>query len=209
MSRVIAATGTPPPLAALEEATGALRAGLVVGIPTDTVYGLAAEPSRPGATRRLFDLKARPQSVALPVLVADVAQALALAVADRMAVALMERWWPGALTLVLARRPSPWFADLGGDGETIGLRCPAHPVPLALAAAVGPLATTSANRHGGAPLETAQELSAELGPGVAVILDGGRCSGSPSTVVDCTGVEPGCLREGSIRWAEVVASLGR
>jgi L-threonylcarbamoyladenylate synthase len=209
VSRIVGALGMSPPFAALEEAAEALRAGLVVGIPTDTVYGLAVEPSRPGATERLFELKGRPRSVALPVLVAGAAQALALAAPGPAARVLMQRWWPGALTLVMARRPSCWLGDLGGDENTIGLRCPAHPVPLGLAEMVGPLATTSANRHGGEPFETAQELWAELGSGLAVVLDAGPCSGSPSTVVDCTGSEPRCLREGGIGWAEVLASLER
>lgn len=187
-------------------AAGALRAGQVVAIPTDTVYGLAVDPTRPGATRRLFALKARPESVALPVLVSGAEQALSLAVLSPLAEDLIDRWWPGGLTLVLARRPGLGL-ELGGDEATIGVRCPAHPIPLALAATVGPLATTSANRHGEAPLCTAQALSGELGPTVAVIVDAGPCEGSPSTVVDCTGVQPNCLREGRVGWAEVLASL--
>ncbi|MGH9129103.1 MAG: L-threonylcarbamoyladenylate synthase [Acidimicrobiales bacterium] len=195
MSRVL-------PAAATDEAAQALRAGLVVGIPTDTVYGLAVDPSQPGATGRLFESKSRPASVALPVLVSGVDQALSLAVAGPSAQGLMARWWPGALTVVLVRRPGIDLV-LGGDEGTIGLRCPAHPVPLALAGVVGPLATTSANRHGGSPLETAQAVSAEIGP--AVVLDGGTCRGAPSTVVDCTGPVPRLLRQGRIPWAEVLA----
>lgn len=190
----------------LEAGAHALRAGLVVGLPTDTVYGLAVDPSREGATDRLFALKLRPRHVALPVLVAGVDQARALAVTDPGAEALISWWWPGALTLVLVRRPGLGL-DLGGDDATIGLRCPAHPVPLELARTVGPLATTSANRHGSAPLETARAVVDAFGDRVAVVLDAGACRARPSTVVDCTGPEPRCLREGGVAWSEVLASL--
>lgn len=205
---VVDASGNPPSPQALGQASAALRAGQVVGLPTDTIYGLAVDASQRAALGRLFDLKSRPDSVALPVLVADLEQARSLAVFGSTAEALVERWWPGALTLVLERRPGLGF-DLGGDDATIGLRCPAHPVPLALARAVGPLATSSANLHGSEPLESAGAVSVELGSGVAVILDAGPCTGSPSTVVDCTGPEPGCLREGRIGWVELLASLER
>jgi tRNA threonylcarbamoyl adenosine modification protein (Sua5/YciO/YrdC/YwlC family) len=118
----------------------------------------------------------------------------------------MDRYWPGPLTLVLPRRPD-LNADLGEDDATIGVRCPAHPVPLALCRAVGPLATTSANHHGEPPVTTAIELAAAL-PGVELILDAGPCTGQPSTVVDCTGVEPRLLREGRLSWTEVMAASG-
>lgn len=206
----IVRAGAEPALAdpALAQAARALRAGLVVGLPTDTVYGLAADPSRAGATDRLFFLKGRPDHVALPVLVADVAQARSLAYLDPVSESLAARWWPGGLTLVLARRDGLGLR-LGGDDATIGLRCPAHPVPLGLARAVGPLATTSANRHGSAPLETAQALANSFGPGLAVIVDAGPCVAKPSTVVDCTAAEPRCLREGSVSWSDVLASIER
>ncbi len=111
------------------------------------MYGLAADPFRTGASDRLFAVKRRPRTVELPVLVADVEQALSLAIAvPAAALRLMERCWPGPLTIVLPRRPD-LNADLGTDDATIGIRCPRHPVPLALCRAVGPLATTSANRH--------------------------------------------------------------
>jgi tRNA threonylcarbamoyl adenosine modification protein (Sua5/YciO/YrdC/YwlC family) len=141
----------------------------------------------------------------LPVLVADVAQALTLATTVPVtAERLMARYWPGALTVVLPRRRD-LNADLGSDDETIGVRCPDHPVPLALCQVVGPIATTSANRHGEASATTAAEVAA-LGAAVDVVLDGGTCTGEPSTVVDCTGTEPRLLREGSLRWADVLAA---
>jgi tRNA threonylcarbamoyl adenosine modification protein (Sua5/YciO/YrdC/YwlC family) len=145
---IVPATGYPPPAAAIEQAAKALAAGDIVGVPTDTVYGLAADPFHTGASDRLFALKRRPRAVELPILVADEDQALALTVAvPATARRLLDRYWPGALTLILPRRED-LNADLGEDDATIGIRCPAHPVPIALCQAVGPMATTSANRHG-------------------------------------------------------------
>ena len=113
--------------ASLDAAVAALTAGAVVGVPTDTVYGLAVDPRRPGATDLLFALKRRPATLELPVLVADLAQAQSLAGPDGLpAVArrLVARFWPGSLTVVVTRRAGiDW--ELGGDNTTIGLRCPA------------------------------------------------------------------------------------
>ena len=178
--------------------------GDIVGIPTDTVYGLAADPWHSGAADRLFLVKGRPRSVELPLLVSGEEQALTLATAvPECALRLMARFWPGALTIVLPRRQEV-DADLGEEDETIGLRCPNHPVPLALCRAMGPIATTSANRHGSRPMTTAQDLAASL-PGVALVLDAGVCDGAPSTVVDSTGEVPKLLRAGSIAWEQIVA----
>lgn len=189
----------------LAAAVEALRDGLVVGIPTDTVYGLAVDPFAVGAADRVFEAKRRPRDVSLPVLVASVEQALSLATAvPPAAEALMARYWPGPLTVVLPRRPG-LAADLGDDDVTVGVRCPDHPVPLALCAKAGPLATTSANLHGAPTSETADEVAAVFGAAVPIVIDGGRASGPPSTVVDCTGLEPRLLREGRVPWADVVA----
>lgn len=196
--------GETPPEPSLLAAVHALRNGLVIGIPTDTVYGLAVDAFQPGASDRLFAAKRRPREVELPVLVAGVEQALGMAsVVPRLAQALMERFWPGPLTIVLPRRPG-LSADLGADDVTVGVRCPGHPVPMALCTRIGPLATTSANRHGEPTSETAQQVAHVFGDEVAVVLDGGLASGLPSTVVDCTGFEPRLLREGRIPWAEIL-----
>jgi len=204
---IVDARGDQPPAEALKEAAEALRVGLAVALPTDTVYGLAADVSVPGATDRIFEVKHRPHDVDLPVLVADADQALGLATAvPDSAIALMTRFWPGAITLVIPRAPD-LAADLGDDDATIGVRCPDHAVPRALCAIVGPLATTSANLHGEPTPETAAMVAEVFGDAVAVVLDGGPCAGSPSTVVDCTGVEPKLLREGRIAWGDVLAAL--
>lgn len=194
---ILAAAGDPPPEAAIASAVEALRAGDIVGLPTDTVYGLAADPWRTGAVDRLFRIKGRPRSVELPVLVASAEQALDLATeVPHVARQLMAAHWPGALTLILPRRPD-LAADLGEDDATIGVRCPAHPVPLAMCRIVGPIATTSANLHGSSPATTAAEVAAL--PGMDLVLDAGTCAGEPSTVVDCTGEVAKVLRQGSVR----------
>ena len=192
----------------IERAAAALRAGAVVAVPTDTVYGLAADPGRREATAAVFVLKGRPAGLALPVLVADVAQADAVAGPDGLGprgVMLAAAFWPGALTVVVPRRPGLGW-ELGGDEETVGLRCPASAMTRRLCAMVGPLATTSANRHGRPPATTAAEVADTFGPELLVV-DGGRCDGAPSTVVDVTGAEPRLLRQGGVAWADVLAVL--
>lgn len=168
----------------MKDAVDALRAGEVVAVPTDTVYGLVATLDH---AARLFEAKQRPTDVDLPVLCADRDQAQSLA-ADPLP-DLAEQW-PGPLTLVVRRVPS-LTADLGAHHETVGLRVPAHDVTRELARLVGPLASTSANRHGEPPCTTAEEVRAVFD---VVVVDGGTCDGRPSTVVDCTGPEPRVLR---------------
>jgi L-threonylcarbamoyladenylate synthase len=204
---VIPAHGGTPPAHVIELAVKALSGGDIVGLPTDTVYGLAADPFHTGASDRLFRLKGRPRSVELPVLVSSEAQALALCTAvPGAARRLMQRFWPGPITLVLPRRPD-LAADLGEDDATIGIRCPAHPVPLAVCEQIGPIATTSANRHQEPALTTAQQVAEVLGAELVLVLDAGTCDGLPSTVVDCTGEEPKVLREGGLSSAEIAAAV--
>ena len=208
MTTILPAPGQALSEEVLGRAASTLREGRPVVLPTDTVYGLAVALSEPGATRHLFELKRRPRHVELPVLVADLEQAEAVAspVPD-LARALAARFWPGALTLVLPRHPQV-EADLGGDGRTVGIRCPDHPVARALCGLVGPLATTSANIHGQATPATAAQVAEMFGEEVGLVLDGGRCEGDPSTVVDCSRGEPVLLRAGRLRWEEVRAAVG-
>ena len=190
---------------AIDWAAKALLGGEVVVVPTETVYGLAALPAIPGATRRIFELKGRTADVPLAVLCADAGQALALADApSELLRDVAARCWPGPLTLVLRRRPGLGY-ELGEPATTIGLRCPDHPVVRALAADVGPIATTSANLHGQPTPGTAAEVAALFGDDVALVLDGGPCTGVPSTVVDATGdpAEWRVLRPGSLSLAEI------
>ncbi len=206
MTRIVP-TGCPPAElpdeAAISIAEEALRSGDIIGIPTDTVYGLAADPWYSGAADRLFRVKGRPRNVELPLFVADIDSAMRVATAvSPVAIRLMEAFWPGGLTIVLPRRTDV-DADLGEEDATIGLRCPAHPVPLALCRRFGPYATTSANRHGESPATTAQALAAGLS-GVELVLDGGVCDQTASTVVDCTGDQPRLLRDGCVAWAQIL-----
>jgi tRNA threonylcarbamoyl adenosine modification protein (Sua5/YciO/YrdC/YwlC family) len=205
---IVSAVGEPPPATAVLQAVRALSQGLPIGVPTDTVYGLTVDPFRPGATDRVFAVKRRPRDVSLPLFVLGVDQALSVSTAvPALALQLMERYWPGPLTIVIPAAPG-LGADLGEDELTVGVRSPDHPVPQALCAATGPLATTSANRHGEPPLTSAAEVAASFGDAVPVVLDAGVCAGSPSTVVDCTGQDLKLLREGRIPWADLVAFAG-
>jgi len=182
---------------------------LVVAIPTDTVYGIAVDPFLEGATARLFKAKQRPFDVRLPVLVDDVAQAERLVLVDSRARALMERFWPGGLTIILPRRSGVDIALGNGAGTpTVGVRCPDHSVPRALCAQVGPLATTSANLHGEATPPTAEEVRQLFGDAVAVVVDGGPCEGASSTVVDLSGGQPRLGREGTVPWTDVLGVVG-
>lgn len=181
----------------LDDAVDALRRGEVVVLPTDTVYGVAVAASVLGSTERLFAVKQRPADVALAVLVADEAQAREIAEVSAVAADLMGRFWPGGLTIVLPRQAG-FDVDLGGtDPSTVGVRMPAHAVPVELARRVGPLVATSANRHGRPTPVTAAEVRAELGVDL-VVVDGGRCEGAPSTVVRVVGDAVEVLREGAI-----------
>lgn len=183
----------------MEAAIVALLAGGAVVLPTDTVYGVATATAVPGSTAALFRLKQRPTDVALPVLCTDEASARSLVgVLPPAAEALMARCWPGPLTVVVPRRPG-LALDLGGpDDATIGLRVPAAEVVRTIAGRVGPLACTSANRHGEPTPATALEAAAALGDGIAALVDGGPCDGAPSTVVGWEGDELRILREGAL-----------
>lgn len=193
----------------VERLARALRAGEAVVIPTDTVYGVAALPGVPGATARLFALKDRRAEVALAVLVADPPTGRALAEApDERLVRVTDRLWPGPLTLVLRRAGAVAAWPLGGDPGKIGVRCPAHPLVRALAREVGPVATTSANRHGQPTPTTAVEAAASLTGPVAVVADGGALTGTSSTVVDATGPVWRVVRPGPLTLADVEEAAG-
>jgi len=180
------------------EAIDVLAAGGLVGLPTDTVYGIAVAGATAGGIERLFAAKSRPPDRAIVLLLADAAQAAELAIIGPAAEALASAFWPGGLTLVLERRG-------GGDdapedaSPTIGVRVPDHPAPRALAAALGPLPTTSANRSGEPEASDATEVRTILGDALDLILDGGPAPGGrPSTVVDASGAVVRILREGAI-----------
>lgn len=191
----------------------ALRAGGAVVLPTDTVYGLVALPGDPVATDRLFDLKGRGVDTPVAVLCADVEQALSLADPEDAAPggalrAVADRWWPGPLTLV-ARRTAGVVLHLGEPRTTVGLRVPDHPLVRAVAAAVGPIAATSANRHGEPTATTAAGAAASLGSGLALVIDGGELTGSASTVIDTTTRPWRVLRPGDLPISDILAVADR
>lgn len=200
------ASGIEPPTEAIDAALAVLAAGGVVGLPTDTVYGLGVEATSAAAVARLFELKGRPDEVALAVLVADLAQALCFAKDDGRLTVLAEAFWPGPLTVVTHRTPELEL-PLGGDSSTIGLRCADDEFVRALARRSGPLAVTSANRHGEQPMTLAASLR-EAFPSVHVI-DGGRRDAMPSAVVSLVAPEPVVLRAGVISEEEIRAVLTR
>ena len=187
---------------ALRRAAAALRAGGVVLLPTDTVYGLAA--LTPGAEEDLFVLKGRPPDRSIAVLVADrpAAESLAEDIPAPLA-ELMDRHWPGPLTVVLPRPRSP-APQIGGDRDTVGVRCPDHPWLQRLLTEVGPLATTSANRHAHPTPPQAADVLTALAPDpttearIHVAIDGGPCTGQASTVVTWRNGELRILRPGPL-----------
>ena len=197
--------------AARAEAVDLLRAGLIVAVPTDTVYGIAADLALPDAIERLFAAKRRPPEKAVAVLLADMDQAATLGILGPAARVLGERFWPGGLTLVLPVRPGAVLPRvLAAGAPTIGVRVPDHDAPRAIARALGPLPTTSANVSGEPDARDAQEIAARLGDAVALVIDGGPIHGGPaSTVVDCTWDLPVIRREGAIPAELIVETLER
>ena len=192
------------------QALAALRRGDVIGLPTETVYGLAADASRPEAVRRIFELKGRPADHPLIVHVADAKQLdrWARDVPDA-ARALAAAFWPGPLTLILRKQPGVPDEVTGGQ-PTVGLRCPAHPMALALLHEFdGGLAAPSANRFGHVSPTSAAHVRDEFGNAVPVVLDGGECEvGIESTILDLSGDTPRILRPGRITRAQIEARVG-
>jgi tRNA threonylcarbamoyl adenosine modification protein (Sua5/YciO/YrdC/YwlC family) len=187
-------------LSMTDAAIAALERGELVGLPTDTVYGVAADPSRREAVEALFAAKGRPGVKPIPILCADVAQARTIGVLGDEVAAIAERHWPGGLTLVVRRvAGSPdWVGD--PDADTVGLRVPDHPVALEVLRRFGPLAVTSANRSGEDPASEDDGARVALGGAVAVYLEGRGSGGPPSTVVDATDHPPRVLRPGAVEW---------
>jgi L-threonylcarbamoyladenylate synthase len=189
-----------PAAAPIEAAARVLRTGGLVGFPTETFYGLGALALDETAVARVFQAKGRPGDKPLLVLVDSLAMVAQVAseVSDR-ARRLMDRYWPGALTLILPARPDLPTALTGGTG-TIGVRLSSHPLACALVAAVGaPVTGPSANPHGGPSPRTADEVIRALGDRLDLVLDGGPTPGGPpSTVLDLTRTPAVLLRAGAV-----------
>lgn len=186
--------------AEIERAVEVLRRGGVVAIPTDTVYGLAASLEHPLAVERIFSIKGRSETKAIPVLISDI-EAFERLTGELTAAArrLAERHWPGALTIVVAASDAVPDA-VRRDGTTVGVRMPDSADALAIiAASGGALAVTSANRSGGAEARSAGEVRIKLGNRVDFVVDGGPTdSAPPSTVVDATSDDVRVLRPGTV-----------
>jgi L-threonylcarbamoyladenylate synthase len=187
-------------LQGLAEAEAALRRGELVVMPTDTVYGIAAEAFDPVAVDGLLKAKGRGRDMPPPVLVGTVRAAMALVMdLDDAGKDLIDEFWPGALTIVCRSSPTLVW-DLGDTKGTVAVRMPLHQLALDLLKRTGPLAVSSAKLAGTPTLPcTVAEAEAQLGDSVAVYLDGGPCPGDvPSTIVDLTGTVPRLLRQGVI-----------
>ncbi len=188
-----------------------IAAGELVAFPTETVYGLGADATNDHAVARIFEAKGRPRFNPLIIHVADIDAARAQVRFDRRAEMLAERFWPGALTLVLPRRPDCSVSLLASAGlDSLAVRVPRHPVAQALLVACGrPVAAPSANASGKVSPTTAAHVAESLGTKVAMILDGGRCPiGLESTVLDLTAPTPTVLRPGGVTEEEVIAAIG-
>jgi L-threonylcarbamoyladenylate synthase len=213
MSRLFDCSQDSDLLTGTRLARAAVRKGELVVIPTDTVYGVAADAFSPAAVQKLLDAKGRTRQSPPPVLVPGIAtlEALAAEIPDAVR-KLVDAFWPGGLTIVLPAQPSlAW--DLGDTDGTVAVRMPDNRIALELLEETGPLAVSSANLTGKPAATTAQEAMDMLGESVDVYLDGGTSESTASTIVDATAlVAPGgtvtILREGAITRSQLRDVLG-
>ena len=184
---------------AIKTAANSVTSGELVVLPTDTVYGLGADAFQPAAVTELLRVKGRGRDVPVPVLVGSWSTIDGLVSAvDARTRNLVEAFWPGGLTLVVRHAPTLTW-DLGDSRGTVALRMPLHPVAIELLEATGPMAVSSANRHGKPAAQTAAEARAQLGDDVAVYLEDGQVLGGvASTIVDLTGPRARILRLGAV-----------
>lgn len=179
-------------------AARAIKRGEIVGVPTDTVYGIAADLYDEAALDRLYKLKGRDDGKPIAILVASLEQGLSLGAMSDRALELADRYWPGAVTLVVPRLDTApgWLGDTAK--RTVALRCPDHPVALELLELTGPLAVTSANKSDNQPTTSADEAQAIFDGEVLTYLPGESGGGAPSTLVDLTQPSEVVLRTGPI-----------
>ena len=183
----------------LNQAVQILRDGGVVAFPTDTVYGVGVDPFQPEAVRRLYRIKGRPEDKPIAILVGSIEDVARVAqTPSRTFSRLADRFWPGGLTLIVETRELP--PEITAGGSTVGVRMPDHPLTLELLRGFGgPIATTSANRSGQNPATSAEEVGAQLGGRVNLIVDGGdTITKVASTVLDLSVSPPKILRHGGI-----------
>lgn len=194
-------------MSALAPAIAALRGGGVVGVPTDTVYGIACRPDDPAALERVYALKRRPGGMEIGLLAASAAQLEPLVEMPPAARRLAAAFWPGGLSLVLAAVPGSGLA-VPREGTTLMVRVPGHPLLRELLEATGPLAVTSANRHGEPACASAAEVAERLGGELDALVDGGPGDGRGSTIIDCTEDPPRVLRAGPVSFDQLQPHLG-
>lgn len=195
----------------IAEAAALIRAGELVALPTETVYGLGADATNEQAVAKIFEAKGRPHFNPLIVHVAHAGEAQHLVQLNPVAYRLVSRFWPGPLTLVLPRAEGCPIALLATAGlDTVAIRAPAHPMAQALIRAAGvPIAAPSANRSGTVSPTRAEHVAQSLGGKVKLILDGGPCAvGLESTVLDVTGPRPVLLRPGGVTREAIEGSIG-
>jgi L-threonylcarbamoyladenylate synthase len=207
--RRIIVDATMPDVRALDEAVRAIHAGGVVALPTDTLYGLAADPFRAESVERVFAAKLRVAGRGLPLIASDGEQVAGrFGALPPLARRLASRFWPGPLTLLIAAPLSLTPGVTGGTGK-VGVRIPSHAVARALCRACAlPLTATSANVSGAAPSADPDEVERTLGDRLDVLVDSGTTAGGPpSTIVDVTGPVPALVRAGAIGWDEIQAYL--
>jgi L-threonylcarbamoyladenylate synthase len=198
-----------PEVDAVEAAAVMVRGGGLVIYPTETFYGIAADPVNGAAVERLFDAKGREKGKPIPLVASDMDAVMrAVSAWPPFAAKLAEVYWPGPLTLVLPASEAMHPLVHAGTGK-VGVRISPHPVARRLAAAAGGLITaTSANLSGDPPASAVEGLSERLVSLVDMVLDSGRLSGGlPSTVVDLSSVEPRLLRDGCVPWGEVLRAM--
>ena len=194
---------------ALEPAAAALKRGELVILPTDTLYALACQAGHAEAPQRVRVAKGRDGGKPLPLVAGEAAQLEALCgPLPATAKTLIDRFWPGPLTLVLSAAPAVSDAITSGGG-TVAVRVPAHDFLRRLCRRVGPLVSTSANRSGRPAPRTCAEALAEVGESVTLAVDAGPGRAQLSTIVDVTGTAPKLLRAGAIAWLEIAAALRR
>src|ERR1700690_2244014 len=194
-------------LQSIQRALEILQAGGLVAFPTDTVYGVGALAFNGKAVESIYEAKDRPIEKAIPLLLGDLDDINKVAArVPLMAKKLAERFWPGPLTIVVPKHLS--LPDAVSATNTVAVRVPNHVVARSVLRAAGPMAVTSANMSGQPSPSTAQEVFAQFNGRIALILDGGKTPGGvPSTLVDCTGSKPVVVREGPIRFDEIMAII--
>jgi len=206
MKRLVVTAIRPDP-SDIAAAVDVLRAGGVVAFPTDTLYGLAVDPRRHDAVERLFQLKGRDVTAAVPLIAANVDQALGAATFGEKERRAAQAFWPGPLSIVAPANPSVAPNALAG-GTTVAIRVPAHVVARQLAERFGfPITATSANRSGEPAADSADAVAAALSD-VDLLLDAGRApGGAPSTIISFNAGELVLLRAGAVPWERVLESL--